>query len=72
MLSWALLVKDPCDTADGLLSPAPSFAALPEADALGLSLKGELSKTYGAAFSCGIIRMPAARSDNGQESVTML
>eukprot|EP00435_Cladocopium_sp_Y103_P043010 s33_g12.t1 len=39
MLSWALLVKDPCDTADGLLS--------------------ELSKTYGSAFSCGIIRIGA-------------
>jgi len=39
MLSWALLVKDPCETAEGLL--------------------GELSKTYGAAFSCGIVRIGA-------------
>mmetsp|Transcript_40727 Transcript_40727/g.64072 ORF Transcript_40727/g.64072 Transcript_40727/m.64072 type:complete len:232 (+) Transcript_40727:65-760(+) len=39
MLSWALLVKDPCVTADGLHS--------------------EMSKTYGSAFSCGMIRIGA-------------
>ncbi|CAK9088815.1 unnamed protein product [Durusdinium trenchii] len=39
LLSWGVLVKDPCMTA--------------------AALQGELAKTYGDAFSCGIVRIGA-------------